>query len=119
MTAHALQVPPKIDVIVIGSGAGGLSTAALLAKAGKRVLVLEQHDQAGGGLHTFVEKGYEFDVGVHYVGEMGRGIFRTLFDQLTDGQLEWAPLDDAYDVMSIGRGKDRRYVGTMQCGNAR
>ena len=114
LTAHALQVPPKIDVIVIGSGAGGLSTAALLAKAGKRVLVLEQHDQAGGGLHTFVEKGYEFDVGVHYVGEMGRGIFRTLFDQLTDGQLEWAPLDDAYDVMSIGRGKDRRYVGTMR-----
>ena len=112
MTAlHALQVPPKIDVIVIGSGAGGLSTAALLAKAGKRVLVLEQHDQAGGGLHTFVEKGYEFDVGVHYVGEMGKGIFRTLFDQLTDGQLEWAPLDDAYDVMSIGRGKDRRCVG--------
>lgn len=101
-------MPPKIDAIVIGSGAGGLSTAALLAKAGKKVLVLEQHDQAGGGLHTFVEKGYEFDVGVHYVGEMGSGLFRTLFDQLTDGQLEWAQLDDAYDVMSIGYGKDKR-----------
>ena len=35
----------------------------MLAKAGKKVLVLEQHDQAGGCCHTFIEKGFEFDVG--------------------------------------------------------
>lgn len=52
-----------MDVIVIGSGIGGLTAAATLAKAGKRVLLLEQHDQAGGCCHTFLEKGFEFDVG--------------------------------------------------------
>ena len=47
-------------MIVIGSGLGGLSCAAILAKAGKKVLVLEQHDQAGGCCHTFIEKGWNF-----------------------------------------------------------
>ena len=39
-------------------------------RSGRKVLVLEQHDQAGGCCHTFLDKGYEFDVGVHYVGGM-------------------------------------------------
>lgn len=57
------RVPPALDAVVIGSGVGGLTAAALLSKAGKRVLVLEQHDQAGGCTHTFQNKGFEFDVG--------------------------------------------------------
>lgn len=56
-------MPQNLDVIVIGSGIGGLTAGATLAKAGKRVLVLEQHDQAGGCCHTYIEKGFEFDVG--------------------------------------------------------
>lgn len=57
------KVPQDLDVIVVGSGIGGLTAAATLAKAGKKVLVLEQHDQAGGCCHTYIEKGFEFDVG--------------------------------------------------------
>uniref|UniRef100_A0A8C7F7B4 All-trans-retinol 13,14-reductase n=1 Tax=Oncorhynchus kisutch TaxID=8019 RepID=A0A8C7F7B4_ONCKI len=66
----ASKVPEKLDAIVIGSGIGGLGVAVLLAKVGKRVLVLEQHDRAGGCCHTFTEKGFEFDVGIHYIGDL-------------------------------------------------
>ena len=58
---------------MIGSGIGGLSTAAIMSKTGKRVLVLEQHDTIGGCCHSFSDKGYEFDTGFHYTGEMYNG----------------------------------------------
>ena len=92
------------DVIVIGSGIGGLTTAALLAKVGKKVLVLERHYTAGGYTHTYTRKGYEWDVGLHYVGQVHRkGSFpRRVFDYITDGQLDWAPMDDNYDTFVIG-----------------
>ncbi|CAG5133384.1 unnamed protein product [Candidula unifasciata] len=97
------KVPDNLDVIIIGSGAGGLSAGVLLTFAGLKVLVLEQHDQAGGCCHTFVEKGFEFDTGIHYVGDVQEGsIARVLLDQLTCGQLRWANMDDAYDTVAVG-----------------
>lgn len=58
-----------MDAIIIGSGVGGLGLAVLLAKVGKKVLVLEQHSKAGGCCHTFSEKGFEFDVGESFLWE--------------------------------------------------
>jgi len=103
------KIPANLDAILIGSGIGSLTTAAIMSKAGKRVLVLEQHDQAGGCCHTFIDKGYEFDVGIHYIGEMGhQTLNKTLLDQICEGQVEWAPLDDDFDVVRIGYGSDAR-----------
>jgi phytoene dehydrogenase-like protein len=63
----------EIDNIIIGSGAGGLSAALCLARAGQRVLVLEQHDVPGGWCHSFYLNGYRFSPGVHYIGLLDKG----------------------------------------------
>jgi len=109
LTSHALDVISKPhlpwDTIVIGSGMGGLSAAAALAKGGKeRVLILEKHTKLGGTTHVFREKGVDFDTGLHYVG--GRvwqptSVVRKLFDWTTDGKLQWERLDDVYDVAVV------------------
>lgn len=56
-----------VDVIVIGGGLGGLSSGALLAHQGRRVLVLEQSERVGGCCSTFEKGGYHFDVGASIV----------------------------------------------------
>lgn len=53
------------DAVVVGSGLGGLTTAALLARAGSRVLVVERHDRPGGYAHAFRRSGCRFDSAVH------------------------------------------------------
>ncbi len=92
------------DVIIIGSGMSGLTTAAILSKEGKKVLVLERHFTAGGFTHVFKRPGYEWDVGIHYVGEMGRetSFSRKLSDYITDSNLKWADIGDVYDRVIIG-----------------
>ncbi|GAA5525268.1 Phytoene desaturase (lycopene-forming) [Microbulbifer aestuariivivens] len=96
------------DAIVIGSGIGGLTTAALLSAAGNKVLVLEQHYTAGGMTHAYERNGYEWDVGVHYIGDVGSHptMTRRLFDFLSAGRLRWAPMDSTYDRICIG---EKRY----------
>ncbi|KAB0403037.1 hypothetical protein E2I00_018771, partial [Balaenoptera physalus] len=89
-------------VLKQGSGFGGLAAAAILTKAGKRVLVLEQHTKAGGCCHTFGQDGLEFDTGIHYIGRMQEGSFgRFILDQITEGQLDWAPTASPFDIMVL------------------
>jgi len=63
----------EFDAIIIGSGVGGLSTAICLARAGQKVLVLEQHYVPGGWSHSFTLNGQRFSPGVHYVGLLDEG----------------------------------------------
>lgn len=66
------QLKPHYDVIVIGSGMGGMSSAIALQKTGKKVLLLEQHYVPGGLTHTFKRKNFHWDVGVHCLGDFGK-----------------------------------------------
>eukprot|EP01063_Lacrimia_lanifica_P013218 TRINITY_DN19846_c0_g1_i1.p2 TRINITY_DN19846_c0_g1~~TRINITY_DN19846_c0_g1_i1.p2 ORF type:complete len:619 (+),score=241.61 TRINITY_DN19846_c0_g1_i1:83-1939(+) len=101
-SARTLPKDFAADVVVVGSGIGGLTVGVLAARSGKRVAVLEQHDQAGGCCHTFYNAEYEFDSGVHYIGAAPGSQMRLLFDLLTEGRVGWAALAEAYDVSVVG-----------------
>ncbi len=94
----------QYDTIIIGSGMGALTSAVILSKEGQKVLVLERHYTAGGFTHVFKRTGYEWDVGIHYIGEVQRpnSIIKKLFDYVTDGQLKWADMGEVYDRIIIG-----------------
>ncbi len=94
--------------VVIGSGPGGLTAAAYLAACDQRVLVLEQHDVAGGNSQVFRRRHegmeFEFDVGLHYLGDCtGNGIFPSIFRSLgLEGRVSFTELDpDGFDVVNL------------------
>ena len=101
----ARKVPKNIEAIVIGSGIGGLYLAALLAKSGRVVLVLEQHYVAGGCTHEFTDKGWTFDTGVHYVGRAEK--YGKLLELVSEDPIEFAKMGSeadgfVYDQIKIG-----------------
>jgi len=93
------QSPPgPWDTIVIGSGMGGMTCAAILALLGERVLVLEQHYVPGGFTHSFTRRRYHWDVGVHAIGEVTeKSLSGRLLARLAGPGLRWASLGPVYD----------------------
>ncbi|KAF3341786.1 prolycopene isomerase [Carex littledalei] len=76
---------PEADVVVIGSGLGGLCCAGLLARYGQDVVVLESHDVPGGAAHSFDIKGYKFDSGPSlFSGFQSRGLQANPLAQVLD-----------------------------------
>lgn len=68
----------KYDAVIIGAGLGGLSAGAFLAKAGKKVLVLEKTSAVGGRCRTVELMGHRFDIGADYFGKKMLKIFSEL-----------------------------------------
>ncbi len=93
----------KYDVIIIGSGLGGLQCGYILARQGKRVLVLEQAIQAGGCLQSYRRQGLAFDTGFHYVGGLEEGqSLHSAFKYMGLLSLPWHQLDkDCFDRVTI------------------
>jgi all-trans-retinol 13,14-reductase len=94
------------DTIVLGSGIGGLTAAAALARCGQRVLVLEQHHVPGGLTQTFQRHDWSFATGVHYVSGVGpdpgpEGQLGRMLYWLTDGALQFAPCGNPYDIVRL------------------
>ena len=92
------------DVVVIGSGLGGLVSAVILAKEGRSVCVLEKNNQYGGNLQTFVRDKTIFDTGVHYIGGLseGQNLYRYFkYLGIYDGLNLHKMNEDGYDIISF------------------
>ncbi|MBF6607364.1 MAG: NAD(P)/FAD-dependent oxidoreductase [Flavobacterium sp.] len=93
------------DVVVVGSGLGGLVSAIILAKEGRSVCVLEKNNQFGGNLQTFVRDKTIFDTGIHYIGGLEKGQNLHQYFQYIGimDELHLKRLDqDGYDMISFG-----------------
>lgn len=94
------------DAIIIGAGNGGLIAGTRLAKAGKKVLILEKHNIPGGFATSFVRGRFEFEASLHQLCDFGsehnKGSLRILFDELgiTD-KVEWVQIHNAFRVINI------------------
>ena len=86
------------DVIVIGSGLGGLTAGAKLAREGLKVLVVEQHNRPGGCATTFKRGDFTLEVGLHEMdGPGSRDMKNRIFSELdVTGNVEFLPVPEFY-----------------------
>jgi all-trans-retinol 13,14-reductase len=99
-----MEEKKKYDIVIIGSGLGGLVSAIILAKEGKSVCVLEKNNQYGGNLQTFVRDKTIFDTGIHYIGGLSEGqnlhkyfSYIGIMEDLSLKKMD----EDAFDVISF------------------
>jgi all-trans-retinol 13,14-reductase len=95
----------EFDVIVIGSGMGGMATATALSRMDHKVLLLEQAQTIGGLTHTFSRDGFSWDVGLHYCGTFGPDQpADKLLDWLSGETVEFQSLGTVYDTIHFPDG---------------
>ena len=90
----------EYDVVIIGAGIGGLICACYLVKQGLKVLIVEQHSIPGGYCTSFMKKGFSFDVGVHYLGAIKKGVLGKILNELDLlKKLNLKPVDPSYKLI--------------------
>ncbi|NLT18566.1 MAG: Phytoene desaturase (neurosporene-forming) [Firmicutes bacterium ADurb.Bin080] len=97
------------DAIIIGAGNGGLVAAAVAAKQGLKVLLIEQHNLPGGFASSFVRGRFEFEPALHELCDIGPadnlGNSGKLFKDLGT-EIEWCSVPDAYRLIVTGKGEE-------------
>ena len=109
---------PKFDVVVVGAGNAGLMAAIKLQKAGKKTLIVEQHNLPGGCATSYVRGRFEIDPSLHELAAVGSadnpGPVRRMFNEL-DLNVNWVQLKDCF--RAVGRYSDGSPMDiTMPCG---
>lgn len=109
MRFHDESLKDRYDAIVVGSGIGGLTAAALLARSGREVLVVERHDRVGGYAHSFRRGRYAFDSSIHLVGGCepsayeGGGLIHQLLRELgVRDRVDFERIDPCYAAVYPG-----------------
>jgi all-trans-retinol 13,14-reductase len=100
------------DVVIAGSGLGGLLCGYILSKEGYSVCIIEKNDQLGGCLQTFKRNNSVFDTGMHYIGSLDEGqILWRLFRYFDlNGKIKMKKLDeDVFDLFNFG-GEEYKYA---------
>ena len=100
----------KYDIVIIGSGMGGLFCAYTLADFGYKICVLEKNQQLGGALQVFSREKTVFDTGVHYIGGLDPDQNLAKYFKYAGiyHQVNWQKMDPVYDRISFS-GDDHQY----------
>jgi len=102
----------KYDVVIIGSGLGGLQCAYILSQEGYNVCLIEKNSQLGGCLQTFKRNNSIFDTGMHYIGSMDEGqVLNNFFRYFRlSGKLKLKKLnEEGYEIIQFG-GKEYKFA---------
>ena len=111
---------PQFDAVVIGAGNGGLAAACRLAKAGKKALLIEQHNLPGGVASSFRRGRFEFETALHELCEFGSkenpGNCRKTLEDEFGLDINWYQVPDNFRVITTASDGKTKIDATLPSG---